>query len=135
MASVVDVELDELLHRDEGVVLEQDGGGALQHAVGLGVVADDPPQLDAVRLRELDEAQHVDQGVGAAVAGAPLVDADAPRLQALSESPQGRRERVRGRSEGDGASRARQCEEVLRSAQAGRVADRGLQDAIEKEGE
>ena len=32
---VVDVELDELSHRNERVVFEQDGGGALQHAVGF----------------------------------------------------------------------------------------------------
>ena len=91
---VVDVELDELLYRDEGVVIEQDGGGALQYAVRLGVIAYDLPQLDAVRLGELDATEHVGEGVWAAVAHASLVDADAAWPQALSERPEGRRTRA-----------------------------------------
>ena len=82
---VVDVELDELLHRDERVVVEQDGGGALQHAVCLGVIAHDLPELDAVRLGELDATEHVGEGVRAAVAHTSLVNADAAWPQALRE--------------------------------------------------
>ena len=104
---MVDVELNELLHRDERVVLEQDGGGALQHAVCLGVVDDNLPQLHTVRFGELNETEHVGERVWAAVAGASLVDADAAWPQALRERPEGSCEDVRRRCEGDGAGWAR----------------------------
>ena len=81
---VLDVELDELLHGDERVVIKQNRGGSLQHAFRFGVVAYDLPQLDSVYLRKLDETEHVGKGVRAAVARASLVDADAPWAQALS---------------------------------------------------
>ena len=60
---MVDVKLDELPHGDEGVVLEQNGGGALKHAVRFGMIAHEFSQLDAVRLGELDATEHVGEGV------------------------------------------------------------------------
>ena len=53
------------------------------------MIAHDLPQLDAVRVSEPDAAQHVGEGVRAAVAHASLVDADAAWPQALSERPEG----------------------------------------------
>ena len=113
----------------------KDGGGALQHAVRLGVVDDDLPQLHAVRFGELNETEHVREGVRAAVAGASLVDADAAWPQALSERPEGSCEYVRRRCEGDGAGWARQLEEVSWGEQAGCVANGGVQHAVEQERE
>ena len=65
----------------------------LQHAVRLGVVDDDLPQLHAVRFGELDETEHVRESVRAAVAGASLVDADAA-LAAGAEQASGGELRV-----------------------------------------
>ena len=128
---MVDVELNEPLHRDEGVVIEKDGGGALQHAVRLGVVDDDLPQLHAVRFGELDETEHVRESVRAAVAGASLVDADAARPQALSKRPEGSCEFCQRRREGDRAGWARQRQEVSGGEQAGCVANRSVEHAVE----
>ena len=97
------------------------------------MVAHDLPQLDSVSLSELDAAQHVGEGVRAAVAHAPLVDADAVWPQALGERPEGGREHVRWRRKGDGAGRTRQLEKVSRGAQAGCVAHGGVQHAVEQE--
>ena len=82
LGPMVDVEHDELLHRKEGVVLEQDGGGALENAFLLRVVAHEPPQLDPVGLGEPDQAEHVGKRVGPTIALASLVDEDAIRLEA-----------------------------------------------------
>ena len=107
----------------------------MQHAVRLGVVDDDLPQLHAVRFGELNETEHVREGVRAAVAGASLVDADAAWPQALSERPEGSCEYVRRRCEGDGAGWARQLEEMSWGEQAGCVANGGVQHAVEQERE
>ena len=97
---MVDVEHDELLHRKEGVVLEQDRGGTLENALLLRVVANEPPQLDPVGLGEPDQAEHVGQCVGSAIALAPLVDKDAIRLEAPRECTQGGLKTADRRGEG-----------------------------------
>ena len=83
LGPMVDVEHDELLHRKEGVVLEQDGGGALENAFFLRVVAHELPQLDPVDLGEPDQAEHVGKRVGPTIASASLIDKDAIRPEAL----------------------------------------------------